>query len=122
MKQAACVLVEKNGKVLAVSRKNNKTVFGLPGGKCDENETHEQAAIRELKEETGLTLSNPIECFERMPDLNDVYTCKTFIGQISGKIYSEEDGVVDWVDWETLWNGPFGGYNRALFNHINNIQ
>ena len=45
-------IVETNEGILVVSGKGNK--FILPGGKASKNETRTQAAIRELKEETGL--------------------------------------------------------------------
>ena len=39
---------------LSVSLKEDHTDFNLPGGKVEQNETFEEAAIREVKEETGL--------------------------------------------------------------------
>ncbi|NPA68194.1 MAG: NUDIX hydrolase [Chlorobi bacterium] len=52
------VFVRTNGiiKILLIKRKNNpfKDYYALPGGFVDEGETSYKAAIRELKEETGL--------------------------------------------------------------------
>lgn len=45
-------LVEKNGSILVVSKKNN--VYSLPGGITIGRETKRQAAYRELTEESGL--------------------------------------------------------------------
>jgi 8-oxo-dGTP diphosphatase len=42
--------------ILAVSRKDDPNAFGLPGGKVEHGETEEQAARRELLEETGVEL------------------------------------------------------------------
>ena len=52
------VLINEEGLILLVSRKDDHTSFSLPGGKLDEGETFEAAAIREVKEETGLDVFN----------------------------------------------------------------
>ena len=55
MKLASCVLVPGiEGRVLSVSRRNEFTRWGLPGGKVDEYESSIEAAQREASEEVGL--------------------------------------------------------------------
>lgn len=56
MKDLSMAVVIKDGKVLVQERfRHNKgMVFEFPGGSIDQGETPEQAAIRELCEETGL--------------------------------------------------------------------
>ena len=46
-------VVEKDGKILFQRRSDNNR-WGLPGGLLELNETYLDAAIREIKEETGL--------------------------------------------------------------------
>ncbi len=48
------VIVHRNKALLVLHAKLNKWLF--PGGHIDENETPDQAVIREIKEETGLDL------------------------------------------------------------------
>ena len=55
MKQSASTLIVENGKVLLVLEKNG--TWSFPGGKKEPNETLEQAAVRETREETGLGVS-----------------------------------------------------------------
>ncbi len=56
----ASVLVYQNGKVLLIKRGKEpyKGHWSLPGGSQELGETLEQAAKRELKEETDLTAGN----------------------------------------------------------------
>jgi 8-oxo-dGTP pyrophosphatase MutT (NUDIX family) len=58
MKKAACLLIELDNKsvYLAVSRRNDDTQWGLPGGKVDPGETPAESVIRESFEEIGLVV------------------------------------------------------------------
>lgn len=113
MRAATVLCIADDGKVLAVSRRDDPTAFGLPGGKVDPGETEIEAAARELEEETGLTATDLKPVFTR--EEGDGFTTTTFVGKVSGQIKTDEEGVVRWVDPEILFNGPFGPYNRALF-------
>lgn len=117
-KLAATVLViADDGRVLAVSRRDDPTAFGLPGGKVDPGETSAEAAARELQEETGLVATDLKPVFTRDGD-GDGYTTTTFMGNVSGQIDTSEEGVIRWVDREVLFAGPFGPYNRKLFQAL----
>ena len=53
----------KDNKVIALKlNENNKNAgfWDIPGGKIEDNETMEEAVIREFKEEAGLDITNPI--------------------------------------------------------------
>ena len=59
----AVSVIEYENKILITKRVNKNFLPGLwefPGGKIEKNETAIQAIIREVKEETNLTVSNPI--------------------------------------------------------------
>ena len=56
----ACALINEQGKVLINKRPKGKDYAGyweFPGGKVEENETPEEAIIRELKEEINIDVS-----------------------------------------------------------------
>lgn len=56
MKQAVSIILRVLGKIYVVSRRNDTTQWGLPGGKVDPGETPDQAVLRELFEEVGVKL------------------------------------------------------------------
>jgi ADP-ribose pyrophosphatase YjhB (NUDIX family) len=52
------IIINIEGKIVLIKRKNPPYGWALPGGFVDYEETVENAAIREAKEETGLDLKN----------------------------------------------------------------
>lgn len=119
MKKAVCALVANvQGKILARSRLDDETKFGLPGGKVEEGETLEQAVVREVKEETGLDFFPTMAVYTRPCRGETDYETTTFIGIASGVLHSEEAGVTRWVDEQVLLDGPFGPYNKELFDAV----
>ncbi|HVV65901.1 MAG TPA: NUDIX domain-containing protein [Rhizomicrobium sp.] len=59
---AACALVERDGRIL-LARHSYVAGWLLPGGGVGRGEPAEQAILRELKEEIGLTRAAPPELF-----------------------------------------------------------
>jgi len=118
-KAAVCLIMSDDGKVLAVSRRDDPTAWGLPGGKVDPGEEPIQAASRELAEETGLVASRLHPVFSSGDSSGFVTT--TFACEATGHIDTDEEGVIRWVDVSVLLDpstSPFADYNQKLFNKL----
>jgi len=109
----ASVIVYKDGKILLQQRQDNKC-WGYHGGRVELGEVVEDAAKRELFEETGLT-ANSLKLFgvfsgsklhHVYPDGNEVYiidtvyTCDDFSGTVL--MQSEECLDLQWFDFESI--------------------
>lgn len=55
-KKARALLVIKDSILLIRRTKNNEVYYVFPGGSVEDGETFEQACIRELQEEIGITV------------------------------------------------------------------
>ena len=90
-----CVLVERDGKQLAVQRRHRPEFLGLPGGKVDPGEVPVMAAIRELYEETGYHV--------RLEDLQLVYCAPDETGVVTATFLAKAQ-----PDWPEDTVGPEG--------------
>jgi 8-oxo-dGTP diphosphatase len=52
------IIIEVDGGIILIERRNEPLGWALPGGFVDYGETLEDAAIREAREETSLAISN----------------------------------------------------------------
>lgn len=121
MKKAAqVVLLNDEGLVLGVSRKDNHSDFGLPGGKMDpeDNDDPVATAIREVKEETGFEIYDLKLVFAMH---RDGFMGHTFIAKYSGEINHKEPHVVKWVPFQVILEGSFGKYNQMVAESLNSI-
>jgi len=119
--RAACCLIihPDNGKILAVSRKDDPNDWGMPGGHVDPGETPEAAAARELKEETGLAATALKPVFTLLDDHG--FETSTFQCDYIGEFFTDETGRIAWVDPSVLVSSKssqFASYNVELFQHI----
>jgi 8-oxo-dGTP pyrophosphatase MutT (NUDIX family) len=114
-KASLVLLVNPKGKILSVSRKDNIFDKNIIGGKVDSGETFGQAAIRECKEETNLDIYNLIPIFIRK---DGKFICVTYLADYSGNIEQNEKGAIEWIQYDELFKGSFGNYNRELKNLI----
>lgn len=126
MNFGVCVLImNEEGKILSVSRKDDKNDIGLPGGKIEPGETPAEAALRELFEETGYKVIDGRflqMIYHSEADGKLAVTYQIPFGAIkasSGAPSSNETGVVAWVNPSVLTTSKtFGEYNRNLFKAV----
>jgi 8-oxo-dGTP pyrophosphatase MutT (NUDIX family) len=98
MRRAAVVLVGSgDGRVLAVSRPRPPWRYALPGGNVEPGESYEQAARRELLEETGLAADRLVRVHaDRHGDTTVVAFLE--IGHPGGAVRSSSEGWTRWTD------------------------
>jgi len=100
---ASSAIILKDKKILLVKRSDYTPTFpntwACPGGRADNNETPEQAVIRELKEELNLNFK-PVKLFKKGKWKNR--RLYRFLGEWDGKIKVQEEEIDDfgWFSYE----------------------
>lgn len=88
MKDVVVGIVEKDKKILMIKRakKEGNLVWAFPGGKVDLGESKEQACIREIYEETGITVQIKSVLGERIHPDTQVKIIYFLCNYLSGEI------------------------------------
>jgi 8-oxo-dGTP diphosphatase len=84
------------------------------GGKFDSTETPEECVIREIKEESGLTITSPqMKGFITFPKFDGVFDWYVFLftaDKFEGELINSNEGHLEWIPNEkllslNLWEG-----------------
>ena len=84
------------------------------GGKFEPGETAEECAIREIKEESGLTIEEPaikgVITFPIFDGVNDWHVYIITADKFSGELIESNEGHLEWIDNDrlldlNLWEG-----------------
>nr|WP_210313474.1 (deoxy)nucleoside triphosphate pyrophosphohydrolase [Rhodopseudomonas rhenobacensis] len=121
----AVALIDADNRVLIAQRPPGKTLAGLwefPGGKLDAGERPEQALIRELDEELGITVKEPClapltfasHAYEDFHLLMPLYICRRWEGVATAR----EGQTLAWVRPNKLRDYPMPPADIPLLSHL----
>ena len=125
---AACALIDTDGRILLAQRPEGKNLAGLwefPGGKVESGETPEDALIRELQEELGITTKHaclaPLTfasyAYEKFHLLMPLYICRRY----EGIARSMEGQALKWVKPKDLRAYPMPPADEPLIPFLMDI-
>ena len=132
---AVLCLIYKNDHFLLQNRvKRDWTGYVFPGGHIEAGESIVDAVIREVKEETGLTIVNPRLCgVKQFPLTGGDYQSGRYLvflyraDQFTGKVVSSEEGEMHWIrkdalDHVELAEGFFDLLELAMSDDYSELQ
>jgi 8-oxo-dGTP diphosphatase len=126
---AACYL-EVDNKLLLLQRADSKSEpgrWGVPAGKLEKGETPEQAAIRELSEETGIALERSSQIqymgalYIRKPEIDYVYhRFRVQVDHVPDVRLSNEHDNYKWASLKDLEEMPLMAGAKDALQHYRN--
>ena len=101
-----CLVYNEDAYLLQNRVKEDWKGYTLPGGHIESGESIVHAIVREMKEETGLTILNPKLCGVKQFPIEDgryiVFLFRT--DKYEGELISSEEGSMHWVKKKELSN------------------
>jgi 8-oxo-dGTP diphosphatase len=124
----ACALVDADKRVLLAQRPEGKAMAGLwefPGGKVEPGERPETTLIRELKEEIGITVTEPClapltfasHAYESFHLLMPLYVCRRW----EGLVVAREGQALAWVRANKLRDYNMPPADIPLIAHLQDL-
>ena len=99
-----CLIQDGNRDLLQNRVKNDWKGYTLPGGHVEAGESFVDAVVREMKEETVLSIKNPrIVGIKHFPMENGRYIVLLFKAtEYEGTVVSSEEGEMEWISLDDL--------------------
>lgn len=98
-------MIESGEIILLQNRiKKDWRGYALPGGHVEQGESFVDAVIREIREETGLTVVDPrLVGVKQFPIDNGRYVVLLFKAtEWTGNVISSEEGQMEWIEYSYL--------------------
>ena len=114
-------LIYQDNKILLQNRiKKDWKGYTLPGGHVEKGESFVEAVIREMKEETGLTIKEPKLCgIKQFPIEDGRYIVLLFkTDKFIGELVSSSEGEMEWIDRDQMSKIPLVDDFEALLRVI----
>ena len=101
-----CMIYDDNRIILQNRQKEDWRGYTFPGGHVEPNESFVDSVIREMKEETGLTIKAPRLCgVKQFPLEGGRYIVFLFeTDQFEGTVVDSDEGKMHWVKVSELSN------------------
>ena len=103
-----CMITDDAGNVLVLDRRNpDWPGVTFPGGHVEHGESFTGSVIREVREETGLTVEDPVLCGVKQFQTDSDARYVVFFykaTRYSGELRSSDEGAVWWVPRRELHN------------------
>ena len=101
-----CLIQDKNKILLQNRVKEDWKGYTFPGGHVEAGESFVDAVVREMKEETGLTVTNPkLVGIKQFPITDGRYIVLLFKAtEFTGNVTSSDEGDMEWIDIDELPN------------------
>ena len=103
-----CMVCDGKGNVLVQNKKGDRTWHGwnFSGGHVEQGEFVTPSVVREIREETGLTIENPKLCgikeFQKEQDGKRFIVFLYVASRFSGELCSSDEGDVFWYPLSEL--------------------
>jgi 8-oxo-dGTP diphosphatase len=125
MQRVANCILTVDDKVLLL-KKPSKGWYSAPGGKMELGESVKETAVREFREETGLSVHEPelrgtftflIKDGEKVVHEWMMFTF--FADQFTGELLEEsQEGKLEWIDIDKIKDLPMAEGDRDIFAHV----
>jgi 8-oxo-dGTP pyrophosphatase MutT (NUDIX family) len=112
--------IESEGRLLMLQRVKEpfRGFWTAPGGKLEPFEDPRQTVIREIWEETGLTLKDPqLKMINSETGPEPDYNWLVFIfwaNEVSGSLEESDEGILKWISKEQILNSQIPEVDRRL--------